>query len=212
MVRILVTANFHPNEGGILAARKLAAELRRRGHDASFHKIPFKGSNWEAVSRALAEGSDLKYLDFRRVGFLRADVAALKRGAEVLVDVHTTSDIEFAHPDRNQFLWRQEWRGPKDSPSIDRYERLTHQIIWHVKYPRTKHAHAHVNVEVPAETKPMPPVWEKRFARLPRTAENLRYLAVHRPAELTDRTIKRMADLLERKLKGLLIKREDPED
>lgn len=195
MARILVTWNFHPNEGGGLAARKIASELRGLGHEVECLRLPFKGSNWHSARTEPVSSTLFSRVPFRDIGSRRLVLAVRERRPDFVLDVHTTDSTSYVSPGAPQGKWRLSWG--KVSEGVrgrDKSGRIRSQV----GFFSSGHIRGYVALELPAQTRVPGGRWkeilvERLLSAGSEMSDFESYFFLHRPVRLEDATAKRIA-------------------
>lgn len=194
MARILVTWNLHPNEGGGPAARKIAGELRKLGHEVECLRLPFEGSNWHLAGHnsrrliaKLREGSG-----FREAGAKRLLRAASIRQLDAVLDVHTAPKRFYSTPGVTEGNWQHLWLNGEQPIPRDSEGNFKPHVIGRILGKDFFGYGA--NLELPAETKAIPKRWLRPLVKAFQVdPDTISYSEVHRPVRISAATAKRIA-------------------
>lgn len=193
LAKILVIANFHPNEGGVIAAKQIAEKLRGLGHEVLFEKLPFAGSHLSSESLLERKADDRLSTRFRDRGTIRIARAVGKHAVDVVLDVHTTDKQLFTRPDRRQAEWRHEWVPPYGRAKLDSRGRIAREVIVYARPEEPGHWPAEYTLELPTETKPLPAYWKKKLEGIKFSHDDRKYLRVHKTVRLSNDTAEKIA-------------------
>lgn len=192
MARILVLSNFHPNEGGVLAARKIGQKLRGLGHEVIVEKFPFVGSHLHAAIQSPHPSSPM---DLRNHGLDRVQEAGDRNAVDAILDVHTTDARCYARPRSRQREWRHEWID-YDVPFIAnrkgkyKFEVQGQRTAKRIKAKGRVYPARYV-LELPAKTRSFPKHWQAKLRGV--NVYEKAYLRLHEPVRLTERTAEKIA-------------------
>ncbi|MEW5955087.1 MAG: hypothetical protein AB1626_00940 [Candidatus Micrarchaeota archaeon] len=158
-----------------------------------FEKLPFAGSRLSAEALLERKADDSLSTRFRDRGTLRIARAVGRHVVDAILDVHTTDKRLYAQPDRRQSEWRHEWVPPYSQSKTNSKGKFAHEVTVHARPEEPGQWPAEYTLELPAETKPLPARWKKKLAGLKLSADDRKYLRVHKPVRLSDETAAKIA-------------------
>ncbi|NYZ75532.1 hypothetical protein H0O03_04705 [Candidatus Micrarchaeota archaeon] len=200
LARILVVANFHPNEGGVLAARQIAEKLRGLGHEVLFEKLPFEGSHLSTGSLLEHKRGDSRLTGFRDHGVARLVRAVDRQAVDVILDVHTTDKKLFSRPNARQRDWTYQWVPPYEETQKDAKGRIAREVVLFARWPEIPGKWpSEYTLELPAETTPLPPYWKQKLAGLKLSRDDRKYIRIHKPIRLNNETAAKIARAFHKK-------------